>query len=134
MKKIVLDTNAYSRLMEGDEKVQQVLNEAEKVFLPVFVVAELLLGFKNGSKEEWNRDILKRFESRETVSRHYPTDETVEVFSDLFGSLKKAGTPIPLHDIWIAAAAVETGSIIVTYDKHFLHIAKARLWPGLTRL
>jgi tRNA(fMet)-specific endonuclease VapC len=35
------------------------------------------------------------------------------------------GTPIPTNDVWIAAAAMETGSRLVTYDPHFAHI------PGL---
>ena len=33
--------------------------------------------------------------------------------------LRKMGTPIPANDIWIAAAALETGSRLVTYDSHF---------------
>lgn len=128
MKKVVLDTNAYSRLMEGDERVKQVLEEADRIFLPLVVIAELLLGFRNGSKEAWNREVLQRFESKATVLRHYPTDETVEIFSDLLWLLKKAGKPIPVHDIWIAATAVETGSTVITYDRHFLHLEKVRLW------
>ena len=131
MKKIVLDTNAYSRLMEGDEQVKEALNAADQVFLPIFVVAELLLGFRNGNKEEWNRDILKRFESIETVERSYPTDETIEIFSELLLSLKNAGKPVPVHDIWIAAMAIETGSVVVTYDNHFLYMNKARVWHKL---
>lgn len=128
MKKIVLDTNAYSRLMKGDKQVEQALNEADKIYLPLFVIAELLLGFKNGDREKENRSILEQFESMETVERYCPADETAELFSDLFLSLKKAGKPIPVHDIWIAAIAVETGSEIVTYDRHFLEIDKARVW------
>ena len=45
MRKIVLDTNAYSHLMEGDKQVLEALNEADKIYLPVFVVAEVLFGF-----------------------------------------------------------------------------------------
>ena len=33
--------------------------------------------------------------------------------------------------IWIAASAVETGSVIITYDKHFLNITQARVWDEL---
>jgi tRNA(fMet)-specific endonuclease VapC len=128
MKKIVLDTSAYSRLMRGEKRVEQALNEADKVFLPLFVVAELLLGFKNGDREAENRAILEKFESMATVERLFPTDETIEIFSDIFSSLKKAGKPIPVHDIWIAALAIETGSILVHFDKHFEEVEKARLW------
>ena len=130
MKKIVLDTSAYSRLMQGEKQVEQALNEADKVYLPLFVIAELLLGFKNGSKEKENRSILEKFESMETVERYFPTNETIEIFSDLFLSLKKAGTPIPVHDIWIAAIAVETGSEVLTYDRHFGAMGRVRVWRG----
>ena len=37
---------------------------------------------------------------------------------------------IPLNDIWIAAHAIETGAKLVTYDKHFRHIAGLRLWDN----
>lgn len=32
---------------------------------------------------------------------------------------KAAGRPIPQNDIWIAAAALEHGAAIVTFDRHF---------------
>lgn len=63
-----------------------------------------------------------------TVERLFPTDETIEIFSDIFTTLKKAGKPIPAHDIWIAALAIETGSVIVHFDKHFEEVEKVRLW------
>jgi tRNA(fMet)-specific endonuclease VapC len=49
---------------------------------------------------------------------------TVDAFvADRYGILvkilRKMGTPIPTNDIWIAAAALETGSRLVTYDSHF---------------
>ena len=42
--------------------------------------------------------------------------------------LKKAGTPLPINDVWIAAHALETGSILVTYDENFKKIAGIRRW------
>ncbi|HKK78875.1 MAG TPA: type II toxin-antitoxin system VapC family toxin [Phaeodactylibacter sp.] len=132
MRKIVLDTNAYSRLIGGDGEVEKTLSQADKILLPVFVIAELLYGFKNGKKENWNRSVLKRFENKSTVTRFYVSDETVEIFSELFLALKKKGKPIPTHDIWVAACAVETGSVLVSYDKHFLEIDKLRFWKKLT--
>jgi len=131
MRTVVLDTNAYSRLLAGDEKVAAALNEADRIFLPIFVIAELLLGFKNGRKEAWNREILQKFEAKETVARFYPTDETAEIFSELFWSLRQAGTPIPTHDLWIGAIAVETGSVLISYDKHFLRLPQVRRWREL---
>ena len=36
--------------------------------------------------------------------------------------LKDAGTPIPVNDIWIASAVMETGARLISYDKHFSHV------------
>lgn len=41
MKKILLDTNAYSRLAEGDAALLDVLGEADAVLISVFVLGEL---------------------------------------------------------------------------------------------
>ena len=128
MKKIVLDTSAYSQLMRGDKEVEEALNQADQVYLPSFVIAELLIGFRKGAREEENREILGKFESMPTVERLFPSDETVEIFSEIFLDLKNAGTPIPVHDLWIAALAIETGSVILTFDKHFEAVQKARVW------
>ena len=51
---------------------------------------------------------------------------------DIFGwlkyQLKLAGTPIPINDVWIAAHAIETGSMLITFDSHFDRIPGLRLW------
>ena len=38
--------------------------------------------------------------------------------------LKKAGTPVPANDIWIAAVAVRHGATVLTYDAHFRTIVR----------
>ena len=91
MKKIVLDTNAYSRLIGGDEEVEKTLSQADKILLPIFVIAELLYGFKNGKKEHWNRSVLKRFERKPTVAKFYVSDETAEIFSDFIPRIEEEG-------------------------------------------
>lgn len=128
MKKVILDTNAYSALIAGNHDVEAILNEADQVFIPYVVIAELYFGFRKGSKEKRNREILKSFEAMETVSRFYPTAETLEIYSETVLELKNNGTPIPTNDIWIAACAIETGSILITFDKHFFKVSKIRLW------
>ncbi|MFM9947302.1 MAG: type II toxin-antitoxin system VapC family toxin [Saprospiraceae bacterium] len=128
MKKIALDTNAYTALMQGQLAVQQAIENAEQVFVPVFVLAELLFGFKNGAREQTNNALLQDFLKLQGVSIQHTTNETAQIFSDLQLDLKRKGTPIPTHDIWIAAIAIETGSVVVTYDRHFLNVVKARVW------
>ena len=51
-------------------------------------------------------------------------------YAEIFTSLKAAGTPLPINDVWIAAHALETGSVVVTYDTHFKSIPGLRLWEN----
>jgi len=50
MKSILLDTNAYTRLLTGDESVLNVLSTAETVYMSIFVLGELYAGFADGSQ------------------------------------------------------------------------------------
>lgn len=98
----------------------EVLNEVDKIYLFVFVVVELLFGFKNGIREVWNWDILKKFEFKSIVEWYFFIDEIIEIFSDVFLFLKKVGNLIFIYDIWIVVIVIEMGSVIVIYDKYFL--------------
>ena len=131
MKKILLDTNAYVRFLRGDEKVMTQLAQADNVYMSVFVLGELYAGFKGGAKERNNRQILERFLLKPTVTVLEATLETADIFGLVMVSLRKAGHPLPINDVWIAAHALETGSILVTYDDHFALIPGLRLWPEI---
>ncbi len=128
MKEIILDTNAYSRYLAGDENVLNALAKTDTVYMSIFVLGELYAGFKAGSREKENKEILDRFLQKPTVTILDATIDTSDVFGMLKNILKKAGTPLPINDVWIASHAVETGSTIVTYDSHFKKIPTIRLW------
>lgn len=128
MKRVSLDTNAYTALMKGDRKILEILGFAEEIFISVFVIGELLFGFTAGSKEEANRQTFNNFLKKPTVKILHTTMETAEIFGRLKNALKKRGTPIPVNDVWIAAHSVENGSFLVSYNSHFDNI------PGLLLL
>lgn len=128
MKKVLLDTNAYVRFLGGDEKVLEALAGAEIVYLSIFVQGELFAGFQGGNKAVENKKILRDFLNKPTVRTLDATSETAEIFGLLKNTLKKAGTPLPINDVWIAAHALETGSVVVTYDSHFTKVQGLRLW------
>lgn len=128
MKKIILDTNAYTRLLAGEEDVLDIISTADSVYMSIFVLGELYAGFADGSKEQENRETLKRFLHKPSVKILNASLETADVFGMVKNKLKTAGTPIPINDIWIAAHAIETGSTIITFDKHFKKISGLRLW------
>lgn len=127
MKRILLDTNAYSRLMAGDRDVLSVLGSADLIYLSVFVIGELYTGFFGGGRAKDNRLQLEKFKSKSTVKVLAATEETAQIFGSIKNKLKHAGTPIPVNDIWIAAHTLETGSLLLTFDSHFSAIGGLRI-------
>ena len=128
MKAIILDTNAYTRLLAGHENVLGAVASADTVYMSIFVLGELHAGFKGGTRENENYEVLKKFLKKPSVRILNATSETAEVFGSVKSQLLRAGTPLPINDVWISAHGIETGSVIVTYDAHFDRIPGLRLW------
>lgn len=119
MKRILLDTSAYSYLMRGSIAVSDILDNADEVFLSAIVIGELFAGFKRGGAEKKNIGVLKEFMSVPHVEILPLDDATAERYAVILDYLRKQGTPIPTNDIWIAASAMQHGLSIVSGDKHF---------------
>jgi tRNA(fMet)-specific endonuclease VapC len=128
MKNILLDTNAYTRFLVGETAVLEVLGFAETVYMSIFVLGELYAGFAAGTKKRQNKEVLNRFLQKPTIKILNATSETAEVFGFVKSQLRKAGTPLPINDVWIAAHGIETGSVLITYDTHFKKVSGLRLW------
>lgn len=128
MKSILLDTNAYTSLLSGDETVLDTISMAEVVYMSIFVLGELYAGFAGGTKKAENKEILHDFLMRSTVKILNATSETAAIFGFVKNNLRKAGTPIPINDVWIAAHVLESGSTLITYDTHFNMVPGLRTW------
>ncbi len=126
--RLMLDTNAYSAFMRGDEGMKALFASAEELLLPVQALAELRAGFRLGSQEKRNLDELERFLASPRVRIHPSTETTAIRFAETFCALRRAGTPIPANDLWIAAAALESGSMLVSRDAHFEAVPGLLLW------
>jgi len=122
MKTVALDTNAYSGFKRGLAEVVDQLAKAERILMPVPVLAELRIGFRGGSKEARNLDELEQFLSSPRVEICSLTEQTAILYAEIFGTLQRKGTPIPLNDVWIAASAMEQGAILLSADTHFTRI------------
>ena len=131
MSAVLLDTNAYVRFLAGDERVLDALARAARVHMSVFVLGELYAGFRAGARERRNRKILDQFLSKPGVAVLEATRKTAEYFGLIKAALKKAGRPVPLNDVWIAAHALETASVLVTYNTHFAAVPGLRTWDGI---
>jgi tRNA(fMet)-specific endonuclease VapC len=131
MRTLLLDTNAYAKYLRGDPRVLDALAGAGLVYMSVFVLGELSAGFRCGSMEKANRQTLEAFLGKPVVQVLEATRETADYFGLIKSSLKKAGQPLPLNDVWIAAHALETGSVLATYDAHFAAVPGLRIWGEL---
>ena len=128
MKQVVIDTNAYTALHCGDERVIGAMAAAERVYVPVFVSGELLFGFRRGTREIRNRRALDAFLTKPTVRPLHTSSETADVFAGIKTKLREKGLPIPENDLWIAALCMETGSTLVSFDRHFNRVDGLRVW------
>ena len=126
--KVLLDTNALSALWSGDERVLEALGQAECVFMSIIVLGELFAGFRGGTRIKENRARLTGFLAKPTVRTLELSTETAEVYGQIKDALKRAGTPIPINDVWLSAQAIETGSVLITFDRHFGNVRGIRLW------
>ncbi len=128
MRKISLDTNAFSAIAREKQNIIDYVSQADKIYISFIVYGELLYGFKHGEREQLNRLSFESFLSKNALTIQQSTLETVEIYSDIASHLRSTGNPIPTNDIWIAAQAIEMGSILVTQDQHFTDIPGLRLW------
>jgi tRNA(fMet)-specific endonuclease VapC len=128
MNALILDTNAYTRYTAGETAVLDAIRAADIVYMSIFVLGELLYGFRGGTRERENRLLLQKFLGGAKSRILEGTEATSEHYASLKAHLTRIGMPIPHNDLWIAAQALETGSALVTFDSHFAQIPGLRIW------
>ena len=131
--RILLDTSAYSAMVQGHDDVCALVRMSERVLLSMVVVGELLAGFRGGSRFESNLRDLDEFLGSPYVKDVRVTRTTADRFSRIWAGLRAKRKPIPTNDIWIAAHAMETGADLVSFDRHFEEVeglAWIHLKPG----
>lgn len=116
---ILIDTNAYSIYKQGSPQAIEVVDYAESIGLPLIVMGELLAGFGSGKREASNRLELQEFLALPAVITVPLDEQTTEFYAQIYGTLRRKGTPIPTNDIWIAALALQHGYALFSYDIHF---------------
>ena len=67
MNSVLLDTNAYTGLMNGNKDVLEYMANADTIYISTVMLGELYAGFYGGSKFEWNSNILLNFLEKETI-------------------------------------------------------------------
>lgn len=124
MSSLCLDTSAYSNFRRGNEEVAALLDRAELVGVPTVTLGELRTGFLLGGRRERNEAELEAFLENPAVQVLPVDSETSRHYAEIVAALRKAGTPAPTNDIWIAAVAARNGTPVLTCDDHFERIGR----------
>ncbi len=125
VRRLVFDTSAYSHFRAGHPLVLDLLAAADVILLPATVLGELEAGFELGQRALENRTTLARFLQEPFVTVLPTTPDVARRYGQVFARLRRAGTPIPTNDIWIAAATLDVGGQLLTFDARFQQV------PGL---
>jgi len=126
--RLALDTNRYTDLCRGVQAAVDAVAEAERIFMPFLVLAELRAGFQLGTRTKQNERALARFLHSPRVGLLLPDEQTTHHYGVLFAQLRRQATPIPTSDIWIAALVVQHDLVLLARDAHFDHLPQvARL-------
>lgn len=119
---VLLDSNAYSMLMRGNQQVAELVRNAEGVLVSTIVVGELMYGFRRGSQVERNLAELRTFLDSPQLTLVPVGPVTADRYSRIAAALRAKGRPIPTNDVWVAAQVMETGSDLISADRHFEHV------------
>lgn len=133
-RRVLIDTNAYSALFSGNEAVADALADAEELLLCSTVIGELLDGFVGGSREAESRLELDRFKTKPRTVLVPVSEQTAEWFAQIKQQLRRNGHPIPINDVWIAAACMERGATLLSLDSHFAEIGGLLRHPAVRSL
>lgn len=119
-----LDTSAYSNFQRGNRELTSLLDRADLVGVPTVALGELRTGFLLGERRERNEAELDEFLGNPVVEILEVDVETSRHYAEMVVELRRAGTPLPTNDIWIAATAARSGTTVLTCDDHFESIAR----------
>ncbi|SRR5579875_1633120 len=117
--RVALDRNRITDLFRGDVELADQLSTSEEVWIPLFALGEIKAGFQGGTQQRRNEALLNRLLAKPTVGVLLPSRETAEQYARIFVQLKRAGTPVPDNDLWIAALVLEHDLVLITRDDHF---------------
>ena len=126
---IFLDTNIISYYFNSNEIIKERLLETidndENICTTVINVYEILKGLK------WRNNKNKENQFWEFLSNLHVfsiDDDVINIASDIYSNLRKAGKTIGDADILIAAIVIKNNGILVTNNtKHYEDIVQLKL-------
>src|SRR5258708_32960245 len=123
---MILETNGLSALAEGASRLEPILRKATQIAVPVIVLGEYRYGIQQSRErqryEHWLVEYLAKFRGLNV------DEQTTTSYAAVRGELKRAGTPIPSNDVWIAALCRQHSLSVLSRNRHL------DLIPGPPRL
>jgi tRNA(fMet)-specific endonuclease VapC len=126
--RILIDSNRFIDFCAGEMKVVDAFEQAALVVVPFLVLAEIRVGAHSIKRGDAQVRILGELLQQPGVRVVHSSDSTTHHYAALYERLRKAGTPIPTNDLWIAALAIEHELVLYSRDAHF------DLIPSIPRL
>jgi len=127
---LIVDTNALIGLFDGNRTVAERLFKAGRILVPAVVCGEIDAGTQGETRREIRvREAFERFLSLPRVEVLPVMRRTGRCYATVFNFCRASGSPIPTNDLWIAAAALETGAVILTADAHLRRLPLVRTEP-----
>ena len=114
---MILDTNALSAIAEAEPRAVAAFSQAQSIAIPVVVLGEYFFGIAQSRRrveyERWISLVLRTFRVLDIGV------ETAARYAQVRMELKRAGTPIPSNDMWIAALCRQHALPLLSRDRHF---------------
>ena len=114
---MILDTNALSALAAKDPELIGKIRHAPRLSVTLVSLGEYYYGVSASRKKGELMSWLNLFLERTQVLS--PSLETLPFYAEIRIELKRAGTPIPANDCWIAALVRQYKMQLVSRDRHF---------------
>jgi predicted nucleic acid-binding protein len=117
---LMVDTNALSAWLDGDPAIERPLSFASGLLLSPVALGEYRFGLQASRECTTYESKLQELEQRFKV---LAVDRaTATFYASIRRYLKTNGTPIPWHDVWIAAQAKQHDVRILSNDAHFDYV------------
>jgi predicted nucleic acid-binding protein len=126
--KLILDTSALSKVFNEDTSTIRLMSSPkyDSYLLPLAAEAEILRGFLYGKKVEENLLKYDDIISRYPIELIEPNKDTAFIYAELATWCKRNGKLLSHNDLWIAAATIQVGGVLLTFDIDFKCLMQLR--------
>lgn len=128
MNAVVLDTSALIDFLEHQGRIADSLRTFDRLVVPAAVDAEFRAGLDPDTRSGRERGALLDELLGDPSVEFAPAGRAESAkYAQLYRYLKRNGTLIPLHDVWIAATALVRDAAVCSTDNHFRNVPLLRI-------